>query len=165
MIKINEHLISAISEKGKNSTRKRTMHNFHKQSEDPIQRMINAIEPGSYVQPHKHENPDKREAFIILQGRMLVVEFDESGNITDHIILNALDKNYATEIAQGVWHTIISLEEGTAVYELKDGPYIPLTDKNFAPWAPKEETEGTKEYIEKILSLLGITINTKNGVL
>jgi cupin fold WbuC family metalloprotein len=154
MIKINENLVSALNEKGRNSPRRRTMHNFHQQSGDPVQRMINAIEPGSYVQPHKHEDPDKREVFIILQGRMLVVEFDDSGNITDHIVLDAKNKNFAVEIAPRVWHTIISLEVGTAVYELKDGPYFPLTDKDFASWAPKEGEAGMHEYMNKIIDLL-----------
>lgn len=160
MIKINDILVNSISERGKQSPRQRTMHNFHQQSDDPIQRMINAIEPWSYVQPHRHENPDKREVFIILQGSLLVVEFDESGNITDHSILNAQNKNYAVEIAPRIWHTIISLESGTAVYEIKDGPYIPVTDKDFAPWAPKEGQKETQEYIDKILVLLNIKIKT-----
>ncbi|MBI5219596.1 MAG: WbuC family cupin fold metalloprotein [Bacteroidia bacterium] len=157
MIKIDEALVSKISEKGKASDRRRTMHNFHSRSDDPVQRMINAIEPWSYVRPHKHENPDKREVFIILRGSLLVVEFDDAGRITDHIILNAENKIFGVEIAPQIWHTIISLEKKTAVYELKDGPYIPLTDKDFAAWAPKESEVGTKEYIENILTFLGIT--------
>ena len=159
MIKINDQLLNGIFEKRKQSLRKRTMHNFHQSSDDPVQRMINAIEPWSYVQPHKHENPDKREVFVILLGSLLVVEFDESGNITDHIILKASDGNFAVEIAPKVWHTIIALEKGTAVYELKDGPYVPLTDKDFADWAPKEGEDGTQEYIDKILAFLSIKVD------
>ena len=41
-------------------------------------------------------------------------------------------------------------------YEIKDGPYNPIDDKNFAPWAPKEGSEDVPEYIERLL------INTRN---
>ena len=42
-----------------NSPRLRLNHNFHDDLADPINRMLNALEPGTYLQPHKHENPDK----------------------------------------------------------------------------------------------------------
>lgn len=154
MIKINEQLISEISGKGRMLARKRNMHNFHQQSDDPVQRMINAIEPWSYVRPHRHRNPEKREVFIILRGSLLVVEFNDSGDITDHVVLNSKNRTYGVEIPPDVWHTIISLETGTAVYELKDGPYIPITDKDFAAWAPVEGHHGTKVYIESVLKRL-----------
>ncbi len=119
--------------------------------------MLNAVEPGSYVQPHKHENPDKREVFILLRGKMAVVFFDDDGNITENLILDNKE-NYGVEIPPAVWHTIIALERGTVVYEVKDGPYSPSDDKNFASWAPKEDEKESADYIRHILKSLKITL-------
>jgi cupin fold WbuC family metalloprotein len=158
MIKIDSQLIQSISEQAQSSPRKRKNYNFHKVLSDPFQRLINAIEPYSYIQPHKHENPDKREVFFILRGRMVVVEFDDYGNIADHIVLDAKEGNIAVEIPERTWHCIISLEKGSVSYETKDGPYDPNDDKNFAEWAPKEGDKNCKEYIDNILRKLKLEI-------
>jgi len=134
MIKIDNHLLSDLNNKAETSNRKRINHNFHKKNSDLLQRMLNAMEPDTYIQPHKHENPDKREVFLALKGRFVVVEFNESGEVIEYTILDPDKGNYGAEVAQGVYHTIISLEKNSVVYEVKDGPYDPETDKNFAPW-------------------------------
>jgi len=59
-------LLNEVIQKAKNSPRGRMNYNFHDDLVDPINRMLNAFEPGTYIQPHKHENPDKREVFILL---------------------------------------------------------------------------------------------------
>jgi len=138
MIKINEAFISETSNKAKTSLRRRMNYNFHKEDAATLQRMLNAMEPDTYIQPHKHENPDKVEAFFVLRGRILLIEFDETGKILDHIILDPKQGNFGGEIPPRTWHTLISLEEGSVAYEVKDGPYDPSVDKNFATWAPAE---------------------------
>ncbi len=160
MIKIDNRLISAISDKAQKSERKRLNYNFHKVYDDNLQRLINAIEPYSYVQPHKHENPDKREVFFILKGKMVVIEFDDDGNIIDHFILDAEKGNFAVEISEKTWHSIISLEKGSVAYEFKDGPYSITDDKNFASWAPKEGDSTSKAYIDSLLERLQLKIQT-----
>ena len=88
MIKIvSPELLNKVIEKAKNSTRKRLNHNFHDDLADLINRMLNAFEPGTYIQPHKHENPDKREVFIVLRGSLVVVFFNNSGAPTDFVLL------------------------------------------------------------------------------
>jgi len=160
LIKIDQALLSSISEKALKSERKRTNYNFHKAPDDKLQRLINAIEPYSYIQPHKHENPDKREVFFILKGKMAVVEFDENGKIIDHFILDAEKGNFAIEIPERTWHTVISLEKTSVAYECKDGPYNPADDKNFADWAPKEGDSNCKAYIDDLLKNLQLQIQT-----
>jgi cupin fold WbuC family metalloprotein len=114
--------------------------------------MLNAIEPGTYVRPHKHESPDKCEVFIILTGRALVVQFDDSGAIIEHTILDSKAGTFGVEFAPCVWHTIVSLAPGTVVYEVKPGPYAPIDDKNFAPWAPSEGSLESAAYLALILA-------------
>jgi cupin fold WbuC family metalloprotein len=145
---VSEKLLDELHRKATDSPRKRMNHNFHDDLADPINRMLNSFEPGTYIQPHKHEDPDKREVFILLKGRLLVVFFNNAGIPTEFILLDRDLENYAVEIPAGTWHTVISLESGSVVYEVKDGPYLPLSDKNFASWAPREGEPGCDEYLK-----------------
>lgn len=151
MLKIvSESLLNELSQKAALSSRKRLNLNFHEELSDPINRMLNAFEPGTYIQPHKHENPDKREVFIVLRGKMLMVLFDDSGTPADFILLDPQQGSYAIEIPPGVFHMVISLASGTVVYEIKDGPYDQASDKNFAKWAPKEGDVDCSSYLARL---------------
>ena len=151
MLKIvSENLLDELSHKAANMPRQRLNLNFHEELSDPMNRMLNAFEPGTYIQPHKHENPDKREVFILLRGALVVALFDESGNPTDFVLLDPKKGTYALEIPPKIWHSVISLESGTVVYEIKDGPYLPISDKNFASWAPKEGDPKCGEYLARL---------------
>lgn len=145
--------------KSRLAQRKRAHFTFHKSDDDTLQRMLNAMQPGTYLQPHKHENPDKREVFLVLTGKFLVVEFDEKGNTIDHMILDAKSEQFAAEISERVYHTVICLEPDSVAYEIKDGPYKPIDDKNFASWAPKEGDPKSEDYIDKILKEFNIQIS------
>ncbi len=156
MIAINKALIDKVSTEAQASPRMRKNYNFHPTLDDTLQRLLNAMEPGTYVQPHKHENPDKDEAFIILKGKALVIEFDTNGNISNHIVLNNEIGNYGIEIKARTFHTLIILEKGTVLYEVKHGPYQQLDDKCFAKWAPREGDANCNEYTNNILKQLNL---------
>lgn len=160
MIKITDDLIKSVSEKAKSSPRKRINYNFHRSYDEPLQRLLNAAEPGTYIQPHKHEDPDKTEVFIILKGSVVVVEFDDAGNVIDHAVLDGAassDKTArAVEISPKAWHTFITLKPGSVLYEAKDGPYNKAVDKNFAPWAPREGDEGCAVFNDNVLAKLNL---------
>ncbi|MCU0449728.1 MAG: WbuC family cupin fold metalloprotein [Bernardetiaceae bacterium] len=158
MLKINQELLNNLVAKAQTAPRQRMNHNFHREAADPMNRMLNAMQPGTYVAPHKHQQPDKREAFIILQGKLLVVEFTETGQVTQWLVLSRETGEYGVEIPPRTYHTLVALENGTVVYELKDGPYDPTTDKIFAPWAPAEGAPGTDEYLAGLLRLTGQTV-------
>ncbi len=146
---INETLFDETTGKAKTSPRLRMNHNFHDDLDDPINRMINAIEPGSYLRPHRHQNPDKEEIFFVLRGSAAFFLFDGEGRVTDSIVLDPHKGMYGMEIEPGVWHSLIALETGTIVYEIKRGPFIPLDPQNFAPWSPEpDDKEEVQKYME-----------------
>ncbi|MCB0824298.1 MAG: WbuC family cupin fold metalloprotein [Bacteroidales bacterium] len=158
MIKINASLIKDMMDEARKSQRGRINHNFHYGGEDPLQRMLNSMQPGTYLQPHKHQNPDKREVFMALTGKFVVIQFHDDGRIADHMILDPKNKNFAAEISARTYHTIICLEPDSIIYELKDGPYNPNDDKHFAAWAPKEGEAGCEGYMESLLKQLEISM-------
>jgi len=147
---ITQQLLNKTSQKARESERKRQNYNFHEQEADLMQRMLNALEPGTYVRPHKHENPDKREVFIVLRGKLAFIIFDDKGKIKTINILKANGDEFGIEIEARVWHTMVSLEKGTVIYEIKDGPYNPENDKNFAEWSPKEFSDKAQKYLENL---------------
>lgn len=149
---INEQLLNEITEKAKQSPRLRMNYNCHDQLDDPLNRLINAMEPGTYLRPHRHLNPDKDESFLILRGKIALFTFDDKGNIEERLILNPQEGIYGADIKAGVWHGLVVLEPGTALYEAKCGPFAPLSPENFASWSPEpENTEEVKAYIEFLI--------------
>lgn len=152
---IEQKTIDMVVDEARVSSRKRKNFNYHEHLSDPINRMLNALEPGTYVQPHKHEDPDKREVFVILTGRMGVFIFDDHGKVIETAILDRDAGVYGIEIPPGTWHAVVSLAPGSVVYEVKDGPYEPLNDKNFAAWAPKEGAPEAAAYLASLEKLIG----------
>lgn len=156
MIKIDNQLADATIAKAKLSGRRRMNHNFHASEQDIVQRMLNAIEPGTYIRPHKHENPGKNEVFLVLIGKALILEFDEEGMIADSMVLDPAKGLFGAEIPPGRYHTILSLQSGTVAYEVKEGPYLPATVKCFAPWAPHENHPDAESYLKELILKSGI---------
>jgi len=153
---VNDEFIDLTSQQAQSSPRRRMNYNFHPKLEDPINRMLNAMEPGTYIQPHKHESPDRFEIFIALRGRFVVFVFDKEGRVSDHTILDAREGKYGVEIPPKTYHTLFSLEPGSVAYEIKEGPYMPSTAKNFASWAPAEGDAAVKPFMQNLLDMAGI---------
>lgn len=158
MIIISEDLLNATTKKAQASPRKRVNHNFHKSYDDLVQRLLNAVEPGTYLRPHKHENPDKTEIFIILRGKVLIIEFDDDGEVRDHVILDNNAGKIGVEIPPRVWHSFIALEGNSVLYEVKEGPFVEKGAKFFAEWAPEERTREAEKFNGEILKRLNIQV-------
>lgn len=122
------------------AARLREIHVFHEGDPDPLQRMLNAVQPGSYIRPHRHLHPPKAESLVLLQGALAFVSFTEAGRPEEEgmILIDAARGVYGCDIRPGVWHTIFALAPDTVVFEVKPGPYDPTADKEFAVWSPAE---------------------------
>lgn len=152
---INEKLLDETTQKAKQSPRLRMNYNFHETLDDPVNRLLNAMEPGTYLRPHRHLNPDKTEVFILLRGKAALFLFDDCGTVTDTFILDPRRGRYGGEIPAGVWHGLVVLASDTVIYEIKQGPYAPLTPDNMAPWAPAAENrQEAQAYIDKLSSMI-----------
>jgi len=136
--RLDSPLFDELAARARSAARGRTNENLHAGPDDPVQRFLNAIEPGSYVCPHRHTQPPKWELFVALAGAALVLIFDEHGTVLGREQVAAAGPLRGLEIPPGVWHTIAALAPGTVLLELKPGPYQAISDKDFAPWAPRE---------------------------
>lgn len=73
---IDEALLNQVSEQAKTSPRLRMNHNFHQSLEDKCHRFLNAVEPGTKVEIHRH--PTKDESFVLLRGRVKVNTYNDN---------------------------------------------------------------------------------------
>jgi len=148
---IDADLIDRVVRESIISPRLRASVCLHTDQSDLMQRMVMALQPGTYMQPHKHVNPGKRELFTIYQGRVTVVIFGEDGQIMNTYVL-ACDKIRTLELAAGLYHTLVPILGNTVVLEVKDGPWESVErDKTFAPWAPDEGSSDVLKYQKELI--------------
>ena len=138
MKQIDKRLFDELTAKAAASPRMRAHHNLHPVLEDPVQRLCVAIEPGTYIRPHRHADPPTWELFSLLRGTAVFLIFDDTGKVLQRAVLDARGPLQAIEIPAAVWHTIVPLETGTIFLEVKQGPYAAPRDGNSAIWAPAE---------------------------
>jgi cupin fold WbuC family metalloprotein len=146
--------LDALSRTAQANPRHRQHLNLHADYADPCQRLFNAVEPESYIRPHRHTDPLKPECFVAVRGRLQLLLFDDAGKVTERLDLAPAGPVVATDLAAGVWHTIIALEAGSIFFETKPGPYVALTDKDFAPWAPAEGSVMSRQYLATLSTTL-----------
>ncbi len=149
---IDRDLVQRKAYDARRSERRREIHTFHEGDADPLQRMLNALQPGSDVRPHRHLDPPKSESLVLLQGALGYTSFRDDGTLDDEsfILLDTSRDVYGCDIRPGVWHTIFALAPDTVVFEVKPGPYSPANDKDFAPWAPQEYSAEAAPYLAKL---------------
>ena len=117
------------------------------------------------MRPHCHGPEQGAETILAIKGLMALVIFDSIGNIEKiqkfGPYLGTENKNLAigVEIPIGKWHTVLSLESGSILFETKAGPFNPETPKFFAQWAPEEGSPAGNLYLRDLL--LAIGFNTK----
>ncbi len=143
---IDLQLFDGVSQAALRSPRKRSNFNLHEKLDDPVQRLFNAIEPGTYIRPHRHGNPETWELFLMVRGSAVFLIFDDAGRVAERFDLKAGGSPLGIEIPPGTWHTIAALEPGTVFFEVKQGPYVPPQPENIASWAPAEGEPQTAEF-------------------
>lgn len=142
--------LDALSRAAQQDPRRRCNLNLHEDYQDPCQRLFNAVEPGSYIRPHRHTAPPRPECFVAVRGRFVLLLFDDAGTVITTAHLAPDGPEVCAEIPAGTWHCLVALEPGSLFFEAKPGPYVPLTDKDFAPWAPPEGSPEAMWYLETL---------------
>ena len=126
-MKITQIILDELTAKAKESPRLRMNLDLRDSAEDTSQRMLNAIEPGSPLPIHRHQNTS--ETVICLRGRLVEEIYDDlERTSTERIELSPGGPIVALNIPAGQWHSVQALESGTVILEMKNWKYEPLSD-------------------------------------
>jgi cupin fold WbuC family metalloprotein len=145
---LSRELLETAKEQSRLSPRRRIIQPFHKSNADLLHRMLNVVQPDSYIRPHRHLDPPKAEAWVLLSGSLLFFTFEDNGSVRNCVVARAGGDVFGVDLVPGVFHSFIALEPDTTVYEVKTGPYAPSNDKTFASWAPAENSDERSAYVE-----------------
>ena len=126
------------------SARQRIILPLHRSQDALVQRMLNFLQPATFISPHLHPLPHASETIHVLQGAIGFILFNAEGDVlqTWHLTAGPLGM---IDIEPNVWHGFVALEPDTVVLEIKRGPYSGPEDKVFPSWAPSEGAPGTAD--------------------
>lgn len=122
---IDKDTLQKVSEKARKSDRLRMNFNLHDSLDSKVQRLFNALEPGTILPIHRHRHT--AETYILLSGKLRLMLFDDKKTMVEEHMLSYKDGKYGYHIPKGQWHSLEVLEEGTVIFEVKEGPYAPLS--------------------------------------
>jgi cupin fold WbuC family metalloprotein len=154
MVKVDGQALESLVEEARRSPRLRMNRNLHAM-DDPVHRMLNATEPGTYVRPHRHADPPRDETLSVLRGRGAIVEFDDDGAVVEVAVLEPRGAVSAVDLRAGCWHTLVALEPGTVWLEAKAGPYVSPGPADRAAWAPEEgDAAGAARFLDDMRRII-----------
>lgn len=87
---------------------------------------------------------------------MALITFDDQGSVLD--IFRFGSEKHGRELAAGAevssrtWHSVIALEPGCVLLEVKAGPFDPSQPKDLASWAPEEGSAAAESYLRQLKS-------------
>lgn len=153
---ITTELFEGVLGQARRSPRRRMNHNFHAGPDDNPHRFLNVMLHGTYVTPHRHTSPPKPESFLVLEGQLAFFLFDDAGQVmARHLLGRGPAGVLGIDVAPGLWHSMAVVTPYAVCLEVKPGPYSAATDKDFAPWAPREGAPEAPVYLESLLRSAG----------
>lgn len=154
-------LCRQLSLRARENPRRRQNLNLHTELEAPSQRLLNALEPGTYVRPHRHLSSPRAETFVGLQGVLALCLFDDCGGLAQVVVFGPGTGVFGADVPPGAWHSVVCLEPGAVFFEAKDGPYRPLDDKDWPVWAPREGTPEAVDYLNHLQASIARRIDAE----
>lgn len=122
---LNIKLMDDLSAQAKENPRLRQAFDLRTTPNDSSQRILNAVEPGTILPIHRHRG--STETIIVLRGKVVQHYYDDNGNKTASYELAPNSAQVGMSVPIGQWHALESLEEGSVIFECKDGAYQPLS--------------------------------------
>lgn len=123
---IDNNILDSLSAQAKANPRLRQAMDLRNSPEDLSQRMLNALEPGTIMPIHRHHASS--ETVVILRGKIEWIFYDNDGNETERVMLDANGEPRMLNVERDRWHSLVCLEENSVLYESKNGAYQPLEE-------------------------------------
>ena len=132
---LNKKLMDDLSAQAKESPRLRQAFDLRTTPNDSSQRILNAVEPGTILPIHRHRG--STETIIVLRGKVVQHYYNDAGEKTASYELAPNSAQVGMSVPVGQWHALESLEEGSVIFECKDGAYQPLSAEDILEVDPK----------------------------
>lgn len=152
---LNEKIVMEGIAASRNSPRKRIILPIHRTQDAEVQRMINFMQPGTYIRPHIHPMDGASESLVLIKGQIDMVLFEEHGKIRSQHTVKAGSINCVFDIEPNIWHSFVVTQANTILFECKKGPYSSISDKHFAEWAPEEGSKEADIWLQSLYLKLG----------
>ena len=147
--------LDRLSEAALQSDRRRVPYCIHADHSDPVQMLVNAVAPDSYIRPHRHSLDPKVEHLSALRGTFACFVFDDAGEVVSHQVLGERGQApFGISLPPEAWHTLVALDDGAILLEVKQGPFRPDLAKDPAPWSPDEGTAEGSALLERLRARL-----------
>ncbi|MBR5630397.1 MAG: WbuC family cupin fold metalloprotein [Bacteroidales bacterium] len=125
---IDTNLLDALTEQAKASPRLRMNLDLRNTPADQSQRMLNALEPGTVMPIHRHRHTS--ETVVVLRGKVKWLYYNDKGELTDTILVEAGGDICGLSVPMGQWHSLECLESGSVIFECKDGAWEALGEED-----------------------------------
>lgn len=125
---MDKEFLDELSVQAKANPRLRQNYDLRTSPVDQSQRMLNALEIGTVLPIHRHTKTT--ETMVMVRGALKEYFYDNEGNLINTILLEAGGNTPILQIPVGQWHSLEVLEEGTIIFEAKDGSYAPLSEND-----------------------------------
>ena len=125
---IDTKLLNALTERAKASPRLRMNLDLRNTPADQSQRMLNALEPGTVMPIHRHRHTS--ETVVVLRGKVKWLYYNDKGELTDTILVEAGGDICGLSVPMGQWHSIECLESGSVILETKDGAWEAMREED-----------------------------------
>lgn len=150
LFNLSEEMIKHGLKASRESGRKRMILPIHRKQEAEVQRMINFLQPGTYIRPHKHPLSHASESLVLIHGSIRFYTFDQDGTVLSINDVHSKPFPGIVDIEPRVWHSFIVMKENTILFECKKGPYNAETDKTFAEWSPEEGSKYVQDWMDSL---------------
>lgn len=124
---IDNKVLDDLTARAKENPRLRQSMDLRNSPEDLSQRMLNALEPGTVMPIHRHLASS--ETVVLLRGKICWHFYDDAGNETESVVLDAKGDVRCINVEKARWHSLECLAEGSVLMESKDGRYEPLREE------------------------------------
>jgi cupin fold WbuC family metalloprotein len=150
LFQVDESLLERGIQASRSSDRLRKIFPIHRRQDAPVQRMLNFLQPGTYIQPHMHPRSGAIESMYVMQGRIDFIVYSDDGSIQEVQAVGEGSDSHLIDIKERIWHSFLVRVPDTILFEVKIGPYDPQLDKTFASWAPAEGDTGVTGFVREL---------------
>ena len=100
-----------------------------------------------------HPADRENESYHMIEGRMTVLVFNDSGTVTHRIELGEYGsgKSCMYRLSSSLWHMPLPRSDWVLYHETFTGPFVKERDVEYASWAPEEDNDADASvYMENL---------------